>query len=249
MTEIITVSHPLSNYLRAILNNCAFFVQRSLSRDCALCGAGEEYEGLCGPCRASLPHHGGPCCPVCAIPTPDGAVCGRCLSHPRAFQQTLAAFTYRFPVDALIQALKYGGNLALAEILAEPLVRRAAALPRPDMLIPVPLFPARLRQRGFNQSLEIARIMARKLDIPLSPQVCSRIRDTAPQASLRLKERGGNVRGAFACDVDLGGRKVAVVDDVMTSGASLDELSKVLRRQGAEEVSAWVVARALPERQ
>lgn len=248
MGAIITVLRPLSNFTRAFLNNCAIIAQSVISRDCVLCGARAPGDGLCAACSAELPRHDEPCCPACAVPTPDGRTCGRCLSHPRAFRQTLAAFGYRFPLDALVQSLKYGGNLALLELLARPLAARAATRPRPDLLIPMPLFPARLRQRGFNQSLELARIVGRRLDIPLAPDACRRIRDTVPQATLPYKARRGNVRGAFVCDLDLAGKRVAVVDDVMTSGASLDELSKALRKGGAEAVSAWVVARALPER-
>lgn len=212
-----------------------------------LCGAASFDRLLCAGCDADLSHYSTAACPICALPALDGNVCGACLRHPPAFDRTLAAFSYDFPIDRLLHAFKYAGNLALAEVLAEPLARLAAAQPKPDLLLPMPLHPARLRERGFNQSLEIARPVSRWLDIPLEACACRRTRDTPTQAKLKWKERRRNVRGAFACDLDLSGKKVAVLDDVMTTGATLDEISRVLRGHGAAEVSAWVVARTLPE--
>lgn len=188
-----------------------------------------------------------PACPVCALSTLDGQVCGHCLRHPPAFDHALAAFSYGFPLDRLLHAFKYAGNLALADILAEPLARIAAGHPKPDMLLPMPLHPSRLKERGFNQALEIARPIAKWLNIPLAADACRRTRDTSSQAGLKLKERRRNVRGAFACDLDLAGKIIAVLDDVMTTGATLNEISRVLKSRGAVEVSAWVVARTLPE--
>lgn len=226
----------------SILNRCANFAQRLIPQDCLLCGAASA-RALCPACEATLPYSPDARCPVCAIPTPQGTACGACLKHPPAFSHTLAIFRYAFPADALIHALKYSGNLALAPLLAERLAIRVAEGERPDLLIPMPLHPARLRERGFNQALEIARGIACRLDVPLEPNACRRIRDTPGQTGLDWKQRRRNVRGAFACDKDLTGMKVAVLDDVMTTGATLDELSRVLRRSGATEVSAWVVAR------
>lgn len=155
------------------------------------------------------------------------------------------AFSYHFPIDRLLHAFKYSGNLALVEILAKPLARLAADHPKPDLLMSMPLHPGRLKERGFNQSLEIARPISRWLDIPLAADACRRTRDTPPQAGLKWKERRRNVRGAFACDLDLSGKKIAVLDDVMTTGATLNEISRVLKSRGASEVSAWVVTRTL----
>lgn len=180
------------------------------------------------------------------MPLAQAEICGMCLSKPPAFDHTYAAFSYSFPVDALIQALKYGGNFAVAPLLAtalEPIVRSASPV---DCLIPVPLSSARLRERGFNQALEIARLVARSTGIALLAYGCSRIRDCAPQAGLPWKARAKNIRGAFACEADLSGKKVALIDDVMTTGATLNELAKVVRRKGAVGISVWVVARTLP---
>ncbi len=233
----------MSNLPGYILNGCTNFVQAFFPVHCALCGAASPDRALCAACDADLPHHALPACPVCALPTPDGQVCGACLRRPPAFGRTLAAFSYGFPIDRLLQAFKYAGNLTLAEALAEPLARLAAAHPKPDLLLPMPLHPARLKERGFNQALEIAKPLSRRLDIPLAADACRRTRDTPSQAGLEWKQRRRNVRGAFACDLDLAGKKVAVLDDVMTTGSTLEELGRVLLKCGAAEVSAWVVAR------
>lgn len=222
-------------------------MQAILPQHCALCGAGTSNRLLCAGCDADLSHHQAPACPICALPALGSQVCGACLQHPPAFDRTLAAFSYRFPVDRLLHAFKYSGNLALVEILAKPLARLAASHPKPDLLMPMPLHPGRLKERGFNQSLEIARPISRWLDIPLAADACRRTRDTPPQAGLKWKERRRNVRGAFACDLDLCGRKIAVLDDVMTTGATLNEISRVLKGRGASEVSVWVVARTLKQ--
>src|SRR5574340_353499 len=236
----------LSNSFGTILNNCANFARALLPQQCLLCAAASGSSLLCQPCHARLPALAADRCPQCALPTSGGEVCGHCLRHPPAFDHTLAAFSYRFPVDALVQALKYEGNLAIAGILAEPLAALAAARPAPDALVALPLHPERLRERGFNQSLEIARFLSRELGIPLLACACQRIRATAPQAGLPWQERAGNVRGAFACQAaDLEGKSIAVVDDVMTTGATMDELCRVLRAAGAREVGAWVVTRTL----
>ncbi|MDD5329921.1 MAG: ComF family protein [Sulfuricella sp.] len=216
-------------------------------RHCALCAAPSLDRPLCAACDADLPRHSIPVCPICALPALDGHVCGSCLRHPPAFGHTLAAFSYGFPIDRLLQAFKYAGSLALAEALAEPLAHLAAKHPKPELLLPMPLHPARLKERGFNQALEIARPISRRLDIPLAADACRRTRDTPSQAGLKWQQRRGNVRGAFACDLDLTGKKVAILDDVMTTGSTLDELSRVLLKRGAAEVSAWVVARTLKE--
>lgn len=216
-----------------------------LPRACLLCGAPAGGHGFCAACRSGLPWLDEPRCPRCALPDSGGEVCGHCLVSPPSHDHAVAAFSYAFPLDALIQRLKYGHQLPLVPPLADALAQSAQAARRPDLLIAMPLHPLRLRERGFNQALEIARALSARLDIPLLPGGAERIRVTAPQAGLSRGERAKNLRGAFACDADLTGRHVAMVDDVMTTGASLHELGMALRRQGAVEISAWVVARTL----
>lgn len=214
-----------------------------LPRDCYLCDAASNDDFLCPACEASLPRLPEQHCPVCALPTPQSSICGPCLKAPPSYDATHAAFTYDFPANLLIQSLKYQRRLAGANYLAQQLI----ALTRetvPDLLISVPLAPARLAIRGFNQSIELARPLANHLKLPLSRATVARCRDTKPQVSLPRKERAKNIRDAFECDSDLTGRTVWVVDDVMTTGATLNELASVLKRQGAARVENFVVARA-----
>jgi len=173
-------------------------------------------------------------------------VCGQCLAHPPAFSRTLAVFSYTFPLDKLVQAMKYGKQLALAHAFAKKLLQRIDRKNLPDCLIAMPLHPAKLRERGFNQSLLLARPIARELKLDLLTGSCRRVRDTPPQSSLPWKERKKNVHNAFCCDKDLSGKSVALVDDVLTSGASLNALSMAVQESGAREVTAWVIARTLP---
>jgi ComF family protein len=208
---------------------------------CLLCGAPAEASPVCGGCHADLPWHRQPQCPQCAIPTPDGRVCGACLKHPPAFDRTHAALAYAFPLDQMIPRLKYHGQLAIALVLGACLARAVEQAPRPDRLIAMPLHAARIRERGFNHASEIARVVARRLGLPLDTTSCRRIRDTPPQMGLKHDERRRNVRGAFECNGDVRGQRIALIDDVMTTGTSLDELAATLAR----EVHCWVVARTL----
>jgi ComF family protein len=153
-------------------------------------------------------------------------------------------FAYRYPVDGLIHALKYRNRLALARVLGELLAQSVTF--DADLIVPMPLAPARLAGRGFNQAQEMARVIAAQSGIPLLPHACRKVVDTPPQAALPWKERAKNVRRVFVCDADLQGKRVAVVDDVLTTGATLNELARVLRRAGAASVRGWVVARTLP---
>lgn len=148
---------------------------------------------------------------------------------------------YEFPCDRLVQALKYRARLALAPFFGGKL----ALLPllAVDLVVPMPLHPGRLAQRGFNQSVEIARSLAKH--VRLAPRGIRRIKDTTAQTELPYEERARNVRGAFACDLDLTGQSIAVVDDVMTTGATLNELARVLKRAGAARIENLVVARAV----
>jgi ComF family protein len=197
---------------------------------------------LCEACRRELPFLDGPLCPRCALPAPGGALCGRCLAEPPHYDATVAPLAYDFPADALVHALKFGGELSLAPLLAGMLSQRIAQGGPIDLVIPVPLSDGRLRSRGYNQALEIAR----HLPGPLDFACCLRERDYAPQTGLPWDERRRNVRGAFACRRALDGARIAVVDDVMTTGSTLDELAATLKCAGAARVVNWVAARTLP---
>jgi len=214
------------------------------AQDCFLCRAPSGAAPLCAGCREDLPAVG-TACPRCALPSPGGELCGRCLSEPPAFDRTIALWQYAPYADHLVRALKYRGELALAGLFAEELVSRLGAS-NIDTIVPMPLHRTRLAERGFNQALEIARPLARRLNIPIAPRLARRTRATADQTDLAPAERARNVRGAFACERDLAGRRIAIVDDVMTTGATLDELAGALKRAGAAWVENWVVARTAP---
>ncbi|MDP2821738.1 MAG: ComF family protein [Sulfuritalea sp.] len=217
-----------------------------LPQDCFLCAAPSGESLLCPSCVAGLPRLATERCPVCALPTPGANICGACLKQAPHFDATQAVFRYEFPLDRLIQSLKYAHRLASADFLGKALAQLATPL-RPDLILPVPLSAARLAQRGFNQALELARPLARALGAPLEISRIRRCRDTTPQASLPWKERTKNIRHAFECEIDLSGITVLVLDDVMTTGATLDELARTLKAHGAARVENCVLARALRE--
>lgn len=234
----------LSIFTQHFINSRSQIERVLPAQPCLLCGASSRNGPWCGPCDDAMPYFSIPHCPVCALPTLNGAICGRCLKQPPQFDRTVAVFAYKFPLDKMVQALKFNGQLVLVRQFADKLAQRVEI--RPDCIVAMPLHPARLRERGFNQSLELARQVASILNIPLLNHACQRVRDTPPQSALTWKERGKNMRKAFTCTEDLSGKHVAVVDDVMTSGASVNELAHALRQAHAREVSAWVVARTLP---
>jgi ComF family protein len=219
-------------------------------QDCALCGRPAETNSerlLCIDCNVSLPAHPADACAQCGVASPGALVCGDCLSDPPAFDAVLTVFTYRFPLDQLIQSFKYASNLALADFFARKLVSCVRDHPLPHALVAMPLARKRLTERGFNQALLIADNTAQRLSLPIERTALVRVRETLPQSGLPWKERHANVKGAFACAIDFNGRHIALIDDVMTTGATLNEAAKVLKKQGAARVTAWVIARAEKE--
>ena len=208
------------------------------SGSCFLC-RGAAGELLCADCLAELPRLPVPACPRCALASPRGEPCGRCLAEPPPYEATVAALAYDFPADVLIHALKFRGELALAPFLGNMLSQKTEHV---DLIVPVPLSRERLRERGYNQAVEIARALGR----PLELELCTRQRHGTAQTELPLAERHRNVRGAFACTRRLDGQSVAVVDDVMTTGATLAEVATTLKAAGAARVVNWVIARTLP---
>jgi len=211
---------------------------------CYLC-RGEAPGLLCADCDRDLPRLPAALCPRCALASPGGATCGRCLTRTPHYDATLAALSYDFPTDALVLALKFRGELALGPFLSQ-LVTQRISPGQIDCVVPVPLSASRLRERGYNQAAEIARPLAAHAGARLELALCERSRDTPPQMELPWAERSANVRGAFRCTRALDGASVAVVDDVMTTGATLDEVAATLKRAGAARVVNWVVARTMP---
>lgn len=221
-----------------------------LPSSCLLCAAPADAWGLCEPCLADLPWNRDACA-RCALPLPEGlATCPACRAATPPQALTLCPLRYEFPVDYLVGRLKYGGRLVHAPVLGELLNaavgEHPGALPR--CLLPAPLHPRRLARRGYNQALEIARPVARFTGLPLETRLLRRCRATAPQMTLDRAARAGNPAGAFAVDparlAALGpGLSVALVDDVMTTGATLGAMAQVLLEAGVERVEYWVVAR------
>jgi ComF family protein len=194
-------------------------------------------------------------CARCALAVPAGqSLCGACLIHPPPYSHAVAAFDYAFPWDALIARFKFNAALDLATLLARQLgeaVQRAQ-VPAPNLLLPVPLSEARLRERGYNQAWELARRLANRLDCPTDAGMLLRVKETPHQTTLPPAERAANVKGVFAVEplrvAELRGRDVALVDDVMTTGATLAELARGVVNAGAASVQVWVVARTpLPD--
>jgi ComF family protein len=217
---------------------------------CRLCGAAPVVDtDLCRACLADLPWLASGCC-RCARPLPTGGAtrcCGACLKRPPAFDAATALLHYRSPVDYLIQRLKFSGELALAPLLggllAGKIAHRATTLP--ELLIPVPLHCRRLQERGFNQAMELARHLGRRLQVPVAHRLCRRDKWTEPQSLTPLRQRRRNLRGAFRVTGGLPeGAHVAIIDDVMTTGHTADELARVLTRAGAGYVEVWVIARS-----
>ena len=220
---------------------------------CAVCRAW-SHQTVCEDClqRYARPV---PRCWTCAARLPLELVgrprpqCGRCLREAPPLDRAVAALDYGFPWDGLLQHFKYHQALDLRESLLERMnsALSAAEVDTPDWLLPVPLSTARVQERGYNQSHELAKALARRRGLRCDPDLLLRIRDSAPQAGLALQARAANVRGIFAVDPlrasKLRGCSVALLDDVMTSGATLYELAGVLLQAGVMSVQAWVVAR------
>ncbi|KFL36040.1 ComF family protein [Arenimonas donghaensis] len=200
---------------------------------------------LCTACHQDLPWNRS-ACTRCGLPLPRAAPrCGRCLGASAPQAGTRAVFRYEPPLDRLLPRLKFHGDLAAGRLLAQLLAEGLSGAPRPDALVPVPLHRSRLRQRGYDQALEMARPLARSLGLPLLADRLVRRRATAAQSELDARARRKNVRRAFALAPGPAlPAHVALFDDVMTTGATLSEAARLLRRAGVARVDLWVAARA-----
>ncbi|MGR8951095.1 MAG: ComF family protein [Gammaproteobacteria bacterium] len=214
---------------------------------CILCGnPGQAGRDLCSPCRLQLPANAS-CCPLCGnfMSADAGRICGRCVSRPPAFDKVHAPFLYQESMQYLITGLKFGARHAHARLLGLLLVeylRQNAE--RPECIMPVPLHKTRYRERGFNQAIEIARRVSIEMHIPLDLSSCRRRRDTPHQAGLTAKKRRKNIKNAFELVKPIESRHVAIFDDVMTTGSTVQEMALLLKKQGVERVDVWVCARA-----
>jgi len=216
---------------------------------CLLCAQrSRTRQELCQDCAHDLPwnRHA---CPGCALPMPveaRAALCGECLRSPPPWDSAASPLIYAWPLDQLLQRFKFHADLATGRLLGELLAEFLAASPasRPEVLVPVPLHSARLRERGFNQALELARPVSRRLHLHLDNRLCVRRKNTAVQSKLDARERHRNLRDAFEVCHPVSGAHVAVLDDVITTGVTMTALSQVLREAGATQISVWSLARA-----
>ena len=228
---------------------------------CLLCASPQaNNHALCSPCLSELPWHPASSCPQCGLNS-SGHLCGSCISSPPDFDATHAVFLYQYPIDTMMQRYKYGnmlnishtfGQLLTDQLLTRQLLASSVSFEAIDLIIPMPMHPTRIKQRGFNQALEIAKILSKNCKEKLDFKSVQRQTLTPPQASLPLKQRVKNIKGAFKVNTEtidgLTGKKIAIVDDVMTTGASLNELAKTLKNAGASHVECWVIARTLPHK-
>lgn len=222
-------------------------------RRCVLCGLAAERLNICAGCYADLPwiRHG---CARCGLPMPAGmseGVCATCLrGQPRAFR-IRSALVYEYPVDLMVAGAKFHRRMELAcslgELLASWVERQQSTghLEYPDALLPVPLHRRRFASRGFNQAVEICHPLGRMLGLPVAMRVCRRVRDSPAQTSLDERDRILNMRGAFRATCDLRGARVAVIDDVITTGSTAAACAGALLAAGAAEVEVWSAARTV----
>jgi ComF family protein len=231
---------------------------------CLLCGGTGMKKGfraldICEFCHSQLPGNV-PACIRCALPLPpdlansDNIVCGRCQKKPPAFDYSVSLFRYEQPVVWLVKQLKFNERLSHARLLGEMLAAKVehrlaqknmpdSALP--DCILPVPLHKKRLSSRGFNQSIELARFVARKTGLPLELNLIERIRETESQTGLDAGQRRKNLRGAFKVVGPVKYKHVVIVDDVVTTGSTVNELAIILKKVGVERVDVWSITRAL----
>ncbi|NBF13043.1 ComF family protein [Pseudomonas sp. Fl4BN1] len=220
-------------------------------QSCLLCDEPSDSAlALCTPCMDELPWLNAQCS-VCALPLPaSDLTCGQCLQQPPAFHQVVAPWHYDFPVDSLISRFKHHAKWPFGRLMAELLCqllhfRFDEGLPRPDCLLPVPLSRQRLRQRGFNQAGMLARWLGEQLQLTVEPHLLLRPQDTPAQQGLDARARHRNLRQAFALagDASVAGRHLALVDDVLTTGATAQALARLLINAGARQVDVYCLAR------
>lgn len=233
-----------------IVNNWLDIIQDCLlPPTCLLCGnAGEDNRDLCQICLQNLPRNRH-CCYQCgeifAAATAAPMLCGRCISLRPAFDETYAPFIHQGAIRQLVTSLKFGADYKNARLLGQLLAGHLQETAgKPEVIMPVPLHKSRYRQRGFNQSIEIARTVGRELKIPLDFYSCQRLHDTPKQSNLSAKQRRKNIKNAFAVVKPMAFLHVAILDDVMTTGSTAHELAKALKKAGVEKVDVWVCARA-----
>jgi len=226
-------------------NNNSF---KWIEQECLLCGGiNKSNSGICSSCVSDLPKIK-TTCPVCARPTNTPLPCAGCINNKtKHLNFVCALYRYQYPINFLIQAMKFHNKIIIAKSFGRLLAEKiyAEGRPLPECIIPVPLHRSRIRQRGYNQSLEIVRAAAKDLTIPIAINACNRNRPTRPQTSLKIDQRKKNVIKAFDIVKNFNCDHVAIVDDVMTTGHTVNELVNALSRAGIARIDIWVCARTL----
>lgn len=223
-------------------------LQQIVPQFCPLCGNRCYYPDLlCAACVADLPQTVSNC-RQCGVAIDAESLCGACQSSPPLFSRTFFAFTYVPPVNNLIQQFKYSNRLDLGRDLGITMARQLESklAEFPDSLVPVPLHRSKLRQRGYNQALELARWLSRHYGIPVDASSIARHRKTPTQTGLPYKQRRNNIANAFSVKPNVSGKHIALIDDVMTTGSTVNELSRILLKSGVTQVDIWVLARVQP---
>ncbi len=238
-------------YARLISNHVNRLLDLLLPPICAFCSLlTHTSRAICEPCMRELPilaHH----CPQCAQVLPETElICGQCLKQSPPFEQTFAIFSYEAPIIQLIRGLKFSHQLPYASLLADLFLQRIKKdwyknLPLPQIIIPVPLHPTRLIERGFNQSIEIARPISQALGIKLDLVGVKRIKPTLAQSGLSKADRRTNLKHAFQVEHDYSGQFVVIIDDVFTTGYTVHALAQALRKAGASKIHVWCAARRM----
>lgn len=211
---------------------------------CLLCGASNNHDCICQACSDQLPFLER-ACPRCASPLQQTMLCGQCLNKPPEQDASFSLFCYQEPINRLIADFKYHNKLALSRVFAAQMTERLKARQLPQLLIPIPLHPRRLRERGYNQSLELAKQLSKQLVIPVRHDALTRIRDTLPQASLPFSERKKNMKQAFQINKTNIPSHIALIDDVLTTGHTTNVAAKILRKAGVNTIEVWTVARTV----
>ncbi len=235
-----TVFSKITAYSKAALRRIKPLVRQWFPAVCHLCSAQAD-GSLCDDCIDILPRNNGPHCTVCDLPTSyDVTLCGDCLTKPPSFDRVISGWCYEPPVSGLIQRLKEQHEHFWVNTLSEQLIQRIEELP--DLIVPTPIHWSRRITRGFNQSQLIAQTLSRRLNRPSLALLTKHTR-TVAQKSLNRRKRLQNLKSSFACKGHVRGKHIALVDDVVTTGATAEVLARLLKDHGASRVDIWALAR------
>ena len=233
-----------THFIAAFTHRLTQLYSKLMPIPCRLCGTACQSHAICNPCMDDLPLLG-PACPRCAHPITRSQLCGQCLSSPPEQDISLSLFRYQEPITQLIADLKYHNRLNLCTFFAHQMSEQLANNKLPELLIPIPLHPNRLVQRGYNQSLILAKALSKNLSIPISNEHLIRTIDTQSQSSIAYKQRKNNIKHAFKLINNKLPAHIALIDDVLTTGHTANAAAKLLRQAGVETIEVWTIARTL----